>query len=234
MQAPKTRLLLIEDEIRIAEFVIPALIAAGFDVTHMKDGATGLAAILTKEHDLVVLDVMMPVLDGFEVLTKVRQAGSAIPVIILSARSELPDRLQGFEAGADDYLPKPFFVEELIARARAVLARKGGNESVELTVGDLTLNKLNHNADWRGTIAPLSQREFSLIECLMRSPNRIFSRQQILKNVWGISFNPETNVVDVCIQRIRKKLNRQARDGKLFPIETIRGVGYRFRLEEDA
>ena len=234
MQVPKTRLLLIEDEIRIAEFVIPALIAAGFEVTHMKDGATGLAAILTNEHELVVLDVMMPVLDGFEVLAKVRQAGNAIPVIILSARSELPDRLQGFETGADDYLPKPFFVEELIARARAVLARKGGNESAELTVGDLTLNKLNHHADWRGTIAPLSQREFSLVECLMRSPNRIFSRQQILKNVWGISFNPETNVVDVCIQRIRKKLNRQARDGKLFPIETIRGVGYRFRLEEEA
>lgn len=233
MQEPKTRLLLIEDEIRIAEFVIPALVAAGFEVAHVKDGASGLAAILTNEHDIVVLDVMMPVLDGFEVLARVRQTGSAIPVIILSARSELPDRLHGFQTGADDYLPKPFFVEELIARARAVLARKGGHESVEMSVGELTLNKLNHNADWRGTVAPLSQREFSLVECLMRSPNRIFSRQQILKNVWGINFNPETNVVDVCIQRIRKKLNRQARDGRLFPIETIRGVGYRFRLEED-
>ncbi len=233
MQEPKTRLLLIEDEIRIAEFVIPALVAAGFEVAHVKDGASGLAAILTNEHDIVVLDVMMPVLDGFEVLARVRQTGSAIPVIILSARSELPDRLHGFQTGADDYLPKPFFVEELIARARAVLARKGGHESVEMSVGELTLNKLNHNADWRGTVAPLSQREFSLVECLMRSPNRIFSRQQILKNVWGINFNPETNVVDVCIQRIRKKLNRQSRDGRLFPIETIRGVGYRFRLEED-
>ncbi len=232
MPEPKTRLLLIEDEIRIAEFVIPALLTAGFEVTHMKDGATGLATILKDEHELVVLDVMMPVLDGFEVLAKVRQTGNAVPVIILSARGELPDRLQGFEIGADDYLPKPFFVEELIARARAVLARKGGNESLELSVGDLTLNKLNHNADWRGTVAPLSQREFSLVECLMRAPNRIFSRQQILKQVWGISFNPETNVVDVCIQRIRKKLNRQARDGRLFPIETIRGVGYRFRLED--
>ena len=233
MSEPNTRLLLIEDEIRIAEFVIPALEAGGFAVTHVKDGANGLAAILSGEHDIVVLDVMMPVLDGFEVLSKVRQAGNQLPVIILSARSELPDRLQGFEIGADDYLPKPFFVEELIARVRAVLARKGGTESVEITAGDLTLNKVNHQADWRGTIAPLSQREFSLVECLMRAPNRIFSRQQILKNVWGINFDPETNVVDVCIQRIRKKLNRQARDGKLFPIETIRGVGYRFRLEDE-
>lgn len=234
MPKTKARLLLIEDEIRIAEFVIPALAAADFEVTHEKDGASGLAAILSNEFELVVLDVMLPIMDGFEVLTRVRQADNSIPVVILSARGELPDRLQGFQMGADDYLPKPFFVEELIARTRAVMARKRGNEAVEITVGDLTLNKLNHNVDWRGTIAPLSQREFSLVECLMRSPNTIFSRQQILKNVWGIHFDPETNVVDVCIQRIRKKLNRQARDGKLFPIETIRGVGYRFRLEEDA
>lgn len=234
MPETKTRLLLIEDEYRIAEFVIPALEAAGFRVTHVKDGGAGLEAILADEHDLVVLDIMMPVLDGFEVLARVRREGNAIPVIILSARSELPDRLHGFETGADDYLPKPFFVEELIARVRALLARKVGHELVELTAGELTLNKVNHQANWRGTVAPLSQREFSLVECLMRAPNRIFSRQQILKNVWGISFDPETNVVDVCIQRIRKKLNRQARDGQLFPIETIRGVGYRFRLEDDA
>ncbi len=234
MPETKTRLLLIEDEYRIAEFVIPALETAGFRVTHVKDGGSGLSAILAGEHDLVVLDIMMPVLDGFEVLARVRQDGNAIPVIILSARSELPDRLHGFETGADDYLPKPFFVEELIARVRAVLARKVGHESAEIIAGELTLNKVSHQANWRGTVAPLSQREFSLVECLMRAPNRIFSRQQILKNVWGINFDPETNVVDVCIQRIRKKLNRQARDGQLFPIETIRGVGYRFRLEDDA
>jgi len=228
------KVLLIEDEIRIAEFVVPALVAAGFEVSHMKDGASGLAAILTDEHDLVLLDVMLPVMDGFEVLSKVRQTGNAIPVIVLSARGELPDRLQGFQIGADDYLPKPFFVEELIARVRALMARKRGNDTFEIALGDLTLNKLNHQVDWRGTVATLSQREFSLVECLMRSPDRIFSRQQILKTVWGINFDPETNVVDVCIQRIRKKLNRQSRDGKLFPIETIRGVGYRFRQEEDA
>jgi two-component system OmpR family response regulator len=228
-----SRLLLVEDEVRIAEFVIPDLRAAGFEVAHVKDGASGLAAILSGEHDLVILDVMLPVLDGFEVLNKVRENGNLIPVIVLSARNELPDRLAGFEIGADDYLPKPFFVEELIARIRAVMARKSGKVIDELHVGELTLNLISRQANWRGTVAQLSQREFSLVECLMRAPNRIFSRQQILKNVWGINFNPETNVVDVCIQRIRKKLNRQARDGKNFPIETIRGVGYRFQFDSD-
>ena len=233
MPASASKLLLVEDEIRIAEFVIPDLQAAGFQVTHVKDGANGLTAILSGEHDLVILDVMLPILNGFEVLAKVREMNNPIPVIFLSARSELPDRLHGFQIGADDYLPKPFFVEELIARVRAVIARKAGRVSDEIVVGDFSLNKVNHQAVWKGTGTQLSQREFSLVECLMRSPNRIFSRQQILKNVWGINFNPETNVVDVCIQRIRKKLNRQASEGKSFPIETIRGVGYRFSLEED-
>lgn len=228
------RLLLVEDELRIAEFVIPGLRSAGFDVHHEKDGASGLAEALNGAHDLVILDVMLPVLSGFEVLAKVREMGDPVPVIILSARSELPDRLQGFETGADDYLPKPFFVEELIARIRAVLARKSGHVQDEILVGDLTLNKINHHAIWRGTVAQLSQREFQLVECLVRSPNRIFSRQQLLKQVWGINFNPETNVVDVCIQRIRKKLNCQPREGSMFPIETIRGVGYRFCLAEGA
>ncbi len=233
MTASSTKLLLVEDEIRIAEFVIPDLRAAGFQVTHVKDGANGLTAILSGEHDLVILDVMLPVLNGFEVLAKVREMSNPIPVIFLSARSELPDRLHGFQIGADDYLPKPFFVEELIARVRAIIARKSGQVSDEMVVGGLSLNKVNHQAVWKGSSTQLSQREFSLVECLMRSPNRIFSRQQILKNVWGINFNPETNVVDVCIQRIRKKLNRQNGDGKPFPIETIRGVGYRFRQEDD-
>lgn len=232
MPLSASKLLLVEDEIRIAEFVIPDLTSAGFHVTHVTDGATGLISILSGEHDLVILDVMLPVHNGFEVLTKVREMGNSIPVIFLSARNELPDRLHGFQIGADDYLPKPFFIEELIARIRAIMARKSGQVTDEIVTGDLVLNKVSHQASWNGTITQLSQREFSLVECLMRSPNRIFSRQQILKNVWGLSFNPETNVVDVCIQRIRKKLNRKTRDGQLFPIETIRGVGYRFRLEE--
>ena len=225
------RILLVEDEIKIAEFVIPDLSAAGFIVHHVMDGAAGLESILEGEYELIILDVMLPKMDGFEILTKIRQMGNTVSVIMLSAKGELPSRLQGFESGADDYLPKPFFVEELIARIKAVLARKLGGQSDEMKVANLTLNKISHQAEWLGTTAILSQREFSLIEYLMRSPNHIFSRKQILKHVWGINFNPETNLVDVCIQRIRKKLNRVQHDGEVFPIETIRGVGYRFSTE---
>ena len=206
------KILLIEDEIKIAEFIIPDLIKCEYTVNHIMDGAEGLAAILEGDYDLVLLDVMLPNIDGFAILEKVRQSGNNIPIIFLTAKADLPDRLQGFERGADDYLAKPFFVEELIARIKAIASRK--NNVV-------------------GTSAILSQREFSLIEYLMRSPNYIFSRKQILKHVWGISFNPETNVVDVYIQRIRKKLNRKNTNNLPFPIETVRGVGYTFRLEHE-
>ncbi len=230
--APIPRVLLVEDEVRIADFVIPTLSAAGFDVTHVGDGSDGLAAILEGTHDVVVLDVMLPSMDGFEILARVRDAGDPVPVIILSARGELPDRLLGFKAGADDYLPKPFFVEELIARIRAILARKAGTQSDSVSIGGLSINKISRQANWNDTVAQLSQREFSLLEYLMRAPDHIFSRKQILKHVWGISFNPETNIVDVCIQRIRRKLNRQNGGNGSFPIETIRGVGYCFRPKD--
>ena len=232
VHAPIPRVLLVEDEVRIADFVIPALAAAGFEVTHVNDGADGLAAILGGGHDVVVLDVMLPTMDGFEILARVREEGELIPVIILSARGELPDRLHGFEVGADDYLPKPFFVEELIARIRVIIARKAGTQSDSVTIGGLSINKISRQASWNDTVAQLSQREFSLLEYLMRAPDHIFSRKQILKHVWGISFTPETNIVDVCIQRIRRKLNRQNGSNASFPIETIRGVGYCFRLKD--
>jgi DNA-binding response OmpR family regulator len=234
MTNPPLNVLLIEDEIKIAEFVIPELTANGFHVTHLSNGEEGLAAILNSAFDLVILDVMLPGLDGFEVLRNARQMGRQTPVIMLSARSELPDRLEGFAIGADDYLPKPFFVEELIARIRAVLARKRGDVQNEISVSDFTINKVSHQANWGGFKAKLSQREFTLVEYLIRSPNHIFSRAQILKHVWGIEFNPETNVVDVCIQRIRKKLNRQTTGTQKFPIDTVRGVGYRFKSDNES
>ncbi len=230
--AANPRVVLVEDEVRIADFVIPALSAAGFGVTHVSDGSEGLTAILTGGYDVVVLDVMLPSMDGFEILARVREAGDRVPVIILSARGELPDRLHGFEIGADDYLPKPFFVEELVARIRVIMARKSGTQSDSVSIGGLSINKVSRQASWNDTVAQLSQREFSLLEYLMRAPDHIFSRKQILKHVWGISFNPETNIVDVCIQRIRRKLNRQNGGNGSFPIETIRGVGYCFRPKD--
>jgi DNA-binding response OmpR family regulator len=225
-------ILLIEDEPRIADFVQQGLQGAGFQVQLAADGLSGLTAILQGEHDLVLLDGMLPGLDGFEVLDQVRQQGVSTPVIMLSARGDLPDRLHGFELGADDYLPKPFFTEELIARIRAVLARRHRDTPEAWNIAGLTLNRVSRKAQWHGNSAVLSPREFSLLGYLMRSPGHIFSRKQILQQVWDINFDPHTNVVDVCIQRIRKKLTDSSNQEQPFPIEAIRGVGYRLRAPE--
>jgi DNA-binding response OmpR family regulator len=223
------KILLIEDEPKIAEFVIKGLSGAGYDVSHADDGAKGLASILEGEHDLVILDLMLPKINGFDVLHQAREGGNTTPVIILSAKVDLPDRLMGFDMGADDYLPKPFFVEELVARIKAVLQRKTPEPVKQISVNHLSLDVVSHKVQWFEATAVLSQREFSLLAFLMRSPGHIYSRQQILKHVWEINFDPETNVVDVCVRRIKRKLERG--NGKnVSPIESVRGVGYRLKL----
>jgi two-component system OmpR family response regulator len=224
------KILLIEDEAKIAEFVIKGLSASGYEVSHVDDGERGLAAMRESTHDLVILDVMLPKLNGFDVLHQARTEGLETPVIILSAKVDLPDRLMGFEMGADDYLPKPFFVEELVARIKAVMQRKTPEQVQQISLSHLTLDVVSHKVQWFDVTAVLSQREFSLLAFLMRSPGHIFSRQQILKHVWEINFDPETNVVDVCVRRIKRKLERGA-GGHPSPIESVRGVGYRLRME---
>jgi DNA-binding response OmpR family regulator len=224
------KILLIEDEPKIAEFVIKGLNSALIDVTHVDDGERGLALILEGGHDLAILDLMLPKLNGFEVLQQAKAAASLMPIIILSAKVDLPDRLKGFEMGADDYLPKPFFVEELLARIKLVSKRHKTEEVREISVGPLSLDVVTHQAKWFDTTALLSQREFSLLAYLMRSPGHIYSRQQILKHVWEIHFDPETNLVDVCVRRIKRKLDR-GQLGQASPIESVRGVGYRLRVE---
>jgi DNA-binding response OmpR family regulator len=224
------KILLIEDEVKIAEFVIKGLSAAGYDVTHVEDGERGLAAVLADKHNVVILDVMLPKLSGFDLLHQARAKGNARPVIILSAKADLPDRLMGFEMGADDYLPKPFFVEELVARVKALMHRKIPEQVQRISVNHLTLDVVSHQVQWFDLTAVLSQREFSLLAFLMRSPGHIYSRQQILKHVWEINFDPETNVVDVCVRRIKRKLER-GNDMHESPIESVRGVGYRLRTE---
>jgi DNA-binding response OmpR family regulator len=226
-------ILLIEDEVKIAEFVIKGLSQAGFDVTHAHDGASGLDLIREGRHELVVLDVMLPKMDGFEVLRHVREEGNLIPVIILSAKVDLPDRLMGFEVGANDYLAKPFFVEELVARIKAMMGRKTPEQSNLIHFKNLTLDVVNRKAQWHEVSTVLSQREFSLLALLMRSPGHIYSRQQILKHVWEINFDPETNVVDVCVRRIKSKLSRHNAE-YASPIESVRGVGYRLKIEDSA
>ena len=226
------KILLIEDETKIAEFVIKGLTQAGYDVMHAEDGAKGLELIQQGAQDLVVLDVMLPKISGFDVLRQVREAGDMTPVIILSAKVDLPDRLMGFEIGADDYLPKPFFVEELVARIKAVMGRKSADNTNQISYKHLTLDVVNRKAYWHEVSAVLSQREFSLLAYLMRSPGYIYSRQQILKHVWEINFDPETNVVDVCVRRIKSKLDRHNSEHSS-PIESVRGVGYRIKVEGD-
>jgi DNA-binding response OmpR family regulator len=225
------RILLIEDEPKIASFVCQGLRAAGMTVDPIENGLAGLNAVLQAQHDLLVLDIMLPQLDGFELLRKARSAGITLPVIVLSAKTDLADRLQGFDLGADDYLAKPFFIEELIARIRSLLVRNASQNEDVFSVAGITLNRLTRRADWEDRSAVLSQREFMLLDYLMRSPGYIFSRKQILQHVWNFNFDPQTNVVDVCVQRIKKKLVSTDNSTSVFPIESIRGVGYRINLK---
>jgi len=222
------KLLLIEDEPRIVEFVVHGLHTAGFEVEHAGDGEHGLVLARERTHGVIILDAMLPKLDGFELLRQLRQDGLETPVIILSAKVDLPYRLMGFENGANDYLAKPFFMEELVARIKALLGRRTVAPTKVLQVGDLTLDLVSRKAQWQDMIATLSPREFSLLEYLMQSPGQIFSRKKILSHVWDIDFDPETNVVDVCIQRLKRKLNRGS-DAAPLPLESVRGVGYLIR-----
>ena len=225
------KVLLIEDELKIADFVSKGLIATGAQVTHVTDGVTGLRVALEDSHDILVLDIMLPAMNGIELMRELRESGNSRPIIILSAKVDLEDRLESFQKGANDYLPKPFYVEELIARIRALTQRISYDSSDEIVYNNLKLDLVSRRVDWQGNSTILSPREFSLLGYLMRSPGNIFSRQQILKHVWAIDFDPETNVVDVCVLRIKRKLNRK-NGSPTSPIESVRGVGYRLAIEE--
>jgi DNA-binding response OmpR family regulator len=224
------KILLIEDEAKIAQFVCAGFKEQGFQADHCADGHEGYARALDGAYDVIVLDVMLPGRDGLSILKGLRKAGQATPVVLLTARNELDDRIEGLSLGADDYLAKPFFVEELIARSHALLRRVSGERQNMLVVGELRLDRISRELRWRGEAIDLSSREFNLIEYLMRSPGRVFTRTQILEHVWDYDFDPSTNVIDVCIQRVRKKLAALGAevDGES-PIESVRGVGYRFR-----
>ena len=225
------KVLLVEDDAKISALVTNALSQAGYQVELVEDGQHGLERALTGSFDMMILDLMLPTFDGLELLKKLRQETQVIPTLILSAKGDLNDRLLGFELGADDYLPKPFYVEELVARVRALMARREGLVDKQTVVGNLRLDRVTRQAYWHGVAATLSQKEFSLLDLLMRSPGNIFSRKQILQHVWEINFDPNTNVVDVCIQRIKRKLGRRASLELDPPIESVRGVGYRISRE---
>ncbi len=226
------KILLIEDDAQIADLVVSAFEADGIETQLEKDGFRGLRTALQLNFDAILLDVALPLMDGFQVLEEIRRNSLNTPVIMLTASIDLPNRLKSFEKGADDYLPKPFYMEELLVRVKAMVNNKRGKVEMTLVQGDLALDRFTRVATWQGEKATLTQREYVLLECLMMSPGQIFSREQILKQVWNVDFDPGTNVVDVSVQRLRKKLSSPNPESVLsFPIETIRGVGYRFKAQ---
>ena len=219
-------ILYVEDETKIASFVCAGLKEQSFVVDYCDNGNDGYARALEFAYDVIVLDIMVPGKDGLAILKGLRKAGSSTPVILLTARNELDDRLAGLNLGADDYISKPFFVEELIARIHAVVRRVSGDRQNMLTVPPLKLDRITREVTCKQEVIELTSREFNLLEYLMRSPGRVFTRTQILEHVWGYDFNPNTNIIDVCIQRIRKKIEKVGGEDCL---ESVRGVGYRFR-----
>jgi DNA-binding response OmpR family regulator len=230
------KVLLVEDEQKIAGFTSAGFKEQGFVVEHCANGIDGFDRASTGEYDAIVLDIMLPGRDGLSILKGLRKAGNVTPIILLTARNELDDRIEGLSMGADDYLAKPFYVEELIARVQALMRRVSGERQNVLSVGELRLDRIAREVTWFGHSVDLTGREFNLVEYLMRSPGRVLTRTQILEHVWGYDFDPSTNVVDVCIQRIRKKMasigaggTGAAGDPVESPIESVRGVGYRFR-----
>lgn len=218
--------LFVEDEIKIANFVRAGLKEQGFVVDYFDNGDDGYFQAVHNDYDVIVLDIMVPGKDGLAILKQLRRSGHNVPVILLTARNELDDRLQGLNLGADDYIAKPFFVEELVARIHAVVRRSVGDRQNLLSVGSLKLDRITREVTCNQHAIELTTREFNLLEYLMRSPGQVFTRTQILEHVWGYDFNPNTNVVDVCIQRIRRKIDPL--DQTVW-IESIRGVGYRLR-----
>ena len=217
------RVLVVEDEKKTASFIRKALQAEGFAVDVCSNGGDALAAAKATPFDGIVLDIMLPGRDGLSVLRQLRESGNRAPVLLLSARGQVNERVAGLDAGADDYLPKPFVIAELIARVRALGRRSGETKSTVLRVADLTLDMVTRQAQRGGKIVELTTREFRLLEFLMRSPGRICSRMAIIEKVWDYDFDPGTNVVDVYIMRLREKFD-DGFEPKL--IHTVRGIGY--------
>jgi two-component system OmpR family response regulator len=225
---PAMKVLVVEDEKQIADFVKKGLTEQGFLVEHCAHGDEAMERMLSQAYDAVVLDIMLPGRDGLSILKLFRKKGHTTPVILLTARSELDERIEGLNTGADDYMTKPFYVEELVARLHAVIRRSSEDQMSLLQAGDVAVNVITREVKVGGKPVKLTSREFSLLEYLMRNPGRVYTRTQMLEHVWGYDFDPSTNLVDVHIQRLRKKVCPEKENPI---IETIRGVGYRVRKE---
>jgi two-component system, OmpR family, response regulator len=220
------KILVVEDEKKIAAFIRKGLQAQGHVVDVSHHGDEGYTLATTRPYDLLVLDIMLPGRDGLSILRNLRERRQGVPVILLTARSELNERLEGLNLGADDYLTKPFYIEELIARIQAVARRSTGTSQSTIEVGDLRVNLLTREVRRGAREIELTAREFALLERFMRAPGRVYTRIQICEQVWNYHFDPGSNLVDVYVQRLRKKIDG---DEPLKLIETVRGVGYRIK-----
>jgi two-component system OmpR family response regulator len=216
------RILVVEDDAKIASFVVKGLKQEGYAVDHASDGDTGLSLATMTPYDAAVVDIMLPGLDGLSLVKRLRAKGAQVPVLILSARSGVHDRVLGLQSGGDDYLTKPFAFAELSARLQALIRRASrAPEATRLSAGDMVMDLVARTVTVGGRTVELQPREFSLLEYLLRHPGRAVTKTMILEHVWDYSFDPQTNVVDVLMHRLRAKV-----DPERARIDTVRGVGY--------
>lgn len=219
------RVLVVEDDAKIASFVTRGLKQAGYAVDHASDGEAGLALAESTDYDAAIIDVMLPKLDGISLVRRLRLSRRLTPILFLSAKSSVDDRVRGLQSGGDDYLTKPFAFSELLARVHALIRRASSSpEATKLVAGDVTLDLVTREVTCGGKLVDLQPREFSLLAFLLRHAGRPVSKTMILEHVWDYSFDPQTNVVDVVVSRLRARI-----DSDHERIETIRSVGYVFR-----
>jgi two-component system copper resistance phosphate regulon response regulator CusR len=225
------KILVIEDEKRVAQFLKKGFQEEAYAVDVASDGVQGLSLALTGDYDAIVLDIMLPRKNGFEVLQELRREKIATPILILSSKSEVEDRVEGLNLGADDYLPKPFAFSEALARIRSIMRRQQGTEdrASELTLADLKVDLLSRRVTRSGSAITLTNKEFQVLEYLLRNKGRVLSRVILTEHIWDMNFDTETNIVDVVINRLRRKI-----DDHFSPplIHTVRGVGYVMREPE--